>query len=145
MSILYAISDLFSLELDSNVVNITDFTLWNLNYFILTESKLLSFSTHLRTSTSLFISCRHPVIWVICFAHASSWNSGILLQMILFVTCTAYLAKFQTLSLYVCCTTIFEVFHVDFFFMLTRSPFVCYLALLTLLHMVKVFNTFHII
>ena len=73
VSILYAIIA-FWLVLYSSLVNMTDFTLWNIKYFILAESKLLFVSSWLGKVTSycLRVSWMDLVCWGIIHTHACS-------------------------------------------------------------------------
>ena len=65
VSILYAICALFWLVPNSSLVYMTDFTLWNVQDFILTESELLLLSSQFGTVTtsSLCVSCMHLGYW----------------------------------------------------------------------------------
>ena len=74
VSILYAILTLFWPVYNSSLLNITDFMLWNVKGFILTESKLLLLSSQFGTvtSSSLCISCMHLGCWDDGHIHAYS-------------------------------------------------------------------------
>ena len=69
--ILHATFIISWLVLDSTLVNIIDFILWNIKDFILTESNFLLLLTWLGTGTSssLCVSCMHLGYWGAGLAH----------------------------------------------------------------------------
>ena len=113
---------LFWLVLDSNLVNVTDFMVWNVKDFTLTEWKLLLFSTWLGmgTSSSLCVLCichAYPIYGVLVLFASAPFSSSIPLWngSAYHMPCTSY----QTLGTVSSCV----LYHSIYSFLFLNSLF----------------------
>ena len=124
----------FWLVLNASFINMTDFTLWNIKDFTLTESKLLLLSSWLGTVTFiLFVHPMHASGWLGHWPHLHSSPGGLAYcyEVILLSTCTACFPECWALFLAVCCTTVLTVVYhklyiLFFALLLIISQFSCH-------------------
>ena len=138
---------LFSFGLYSplNLVNITDFTLWNVKNFLLTESRLLLLSSEFSTltSSSLSISCMYLSCWGVGHAHTHPLKLLHTTLKCFSHTHSVCFSKCQALPLAVCYTVVLTVVYLMFFILFFWLLLIICLSSLATISVIKDSHIFH--